>query len=116
MRVVREQPRLVTAKALGLLCLAACGVVLGMALGGDSGAGASDKATARTAHTQLTAAEQSLRGQADLLRATRTQLDRARAARARTAARLRAARRNNVKLRRDLRRVRRALRLSRARS
>ena len=44
MRAAREQPRLVTAKALGLLCLAACGVVLGLSLGGDSGADASDKA------------------------------------------------------------------------
>lgn len=115
MRVVREQPRLVTAKALGLLCLAACCIVLGLSLGGDDGADASDKA-ARTAQLQLTAAERSLRGQADRLHQTRAQLDRARASRARTSARLRAARRTNAKLRRDLRRVRRALRLARERS
>lgn len=108
MRIVREQPRLATAKALGLLSLAACGLVLGLLLSGDSGADANDKA-ARAAQLRVIAAQQTLRTQADDLRETRTQLERSRTTRARTAARLRATQRANAKLRRDLRRVRRAL-------
>ncbi len=108
MRVVREQPRLATAKALGLLCLAAFALVLGLSLGGNSGADASDDA-ARTVQLRLTAVEQTLEAQSDRLQQTRAKLERSRRVRARTSARLRAAQRSNVKLRRDLRRVRRAL-------
>lgn len=108
MRAAREHPRLVVAKALGLLGVAACGLVLGLLLRGDSGANASADA-ARTAHVRLISTEQTLRSEADLLQTTRAQLDRSRTARIRIAARLRTARRANAKLRRDLRRVRRAL-------
>lgn len=115
MRAAREQPRLVIAKSLGLLAVAACGVVLGLLLGADSGPDAGHEA-ARTTQLRLISTERTLRGQADELHATRARLERARSARARTAARLRATRRANATLRRDLRRVRRALIRARARS
>ncbi len=107
-RAAREQPRLVVAKTLGLLGLLVCGVAFGALLGGDSGADARDDA-ARTTQLRLVGTERALRSEGDLLRTTRARLDRSRTARARTAARLRTAQRTSVKLRRDLRRVRRAL-------
>lgn len=115
MRVMREQPRLVTAKALGLLCLAAVALVLGLSLGGDSGADASDKA-ARTAQLRASSTRQALRDQSDRLHETSAKLQRSRQVRARISARLRTAQRANATLRRDLRRVRRALLRARERS
>lgn len=108
MRAAREHPRLVVAKALGLLAVAACGLVLGLLLRGDGGAVASADA-ARSAQVRLISTQQTLRSEAVLLETTRAQLDRSRAARKRTAVRLRTAQRASAKLRRDLRRVRRAL-------
>ncbi len=114
MRAVREQPRLVVAKALGMLCLVACGLVLGLLLGGDGRDAAAEQAS-RTAQLRLVATERTLRGESDQLRDTRALLARSRAVRARTRARFRAAQRENAELRSDLRRARRAAVRARAR-
>lgn len=99
MRAMREQPRLVVAKALGMLSLVVCSLVLGFLLRGDSG----DDEAARSTQLRLVAAERTLRGEAELLRDTRAELAESRVARDRLRARVSATSRSNARLRRGLR-------------
>ncbi len=108
-RAVTEHPRLVVAKAIGMLCLVGCGLALGLLLrGGDE--------VPRSTQVRLVSAELSARNEASVNREMRAQLERARAARAHAEERLRVAKRNNVKLRREIRVVRRALLRARRRA
>jgi hypothetical protein len=107
MRAAREQPRIFVAKVLGVLCLMGCSLAAGILLGG--GGGDDNDAVVRAQQSRVRAAERALGDQADELRRARGQLTRERAAHAHTRARLRACARRNVRLRRDLRRARRAL-------
>ncbi len=102
MRAAREHPRLVVAKALGMLCLVGCGFALGLLVGGG-------EEVPRSTQLRLLTAERTARSAVHVNRDTRAQLARERAARAHAEDRLRVAKRNNVKLRRNLRVVRRAL-------
>lgn len=109
MRTVAEQPRLVLARVLGVLCLIAAGVAIGGVLGGGDG-----DAT-RATQMRLVSATQSARGQrAEVLRIT-AELDSAVAARTRAERALRYQRRVDRRLRRELKVARRARRAGKRR-
>ena len=109
MRAAREHPRLVAAQIVGVLCILGCAFALGLLLGGGDGDDEQEDRVARSTQLRLITAERTRRGDADALRETRALLTRSREVRTRMRARLRNAVRDNVKLRRDLRVVRRAL-------
>lgn len=116
MRALQEQPRLVVAKALGMLLLLGSAFVLGLLLpgeGGDAdGVAASDPSP--TAQPRPIAAQQTPPREDDLLRRTRAQLARSRAAHGRLQMRLRSVSRTSARLQRDLRiRTRNGARLRR---
>ena len=109
MRAAREQPRVVIAKALALLCLLAGGIAIGTAIGGG------DRDEVRELRVRATSAEQTARtGQVELERID-TERREAVAARARAKRALARLRRVNRGLRRDLNVTERLLRRARSR-
>jgi hypothetical protein len=103
MRAVREQPRLVTAKALGALCLVAAGIAIGAVSDGDGGD------AAHATQVRLTSAERSARAQRVELQRTRVALERAVAEPARAERTVRDLRRANHRLQRELKAARHAV-------
>jgi septal ring factor EnvC (AmiA/AmiB activator) len=110
MRAIREQPRLVIARALATLCLVAAGIALG-AVTRDDGRDKTQAAQARLVSAEQSAREQRAelgRVRAELGR-VRTELDRVIAARKRSVHALHRQRAVNDRLRRSLRLARRAV-------
>jgi uncharacterized protein HemX len=103
MRAVREQPRLVTAKALWALCLVAAGIAIGVVIADDGGD------AAQATQVRLSSAERSGRTQRGELQRTRVTLERAATERARAERALRDLRRANHRLQRQLKAAQRAV-------
>jgi hypothetical protein len=96
MRSVREQPRLVVAKAFWAVCLVVAGILIGGTLH-DDGTDA-----VQASQLRLTSAQSSGRAQRAELQRTKAELELATAARARAERTSRALRRANHGLQRDL--------------
>jgi hypothetical protein len=96
MRSVREQPRLVFAKAFWAVCLVVAGILIGGTLGDDG----SDAVHA--SQLRLTSVQRSGHAQRVELQRTKAELERATAARTRAERTSRALRRANHGLERDL--------------
>ncbi len=103
MRAVREQPRLVTAKALGALCLVAAGIAIGAVIDDDGGD------AAHATQVRLSSAERSGRAQRGELQGARVALERAAAQQARAERTTRDLTRANHRLQRELKAARRAV-------
>lgn len=103
MRAVREQPRLVTAKAFSALCLVGAGIAIGAVIDDDGGD------AAHATQVRLSSTERSGRAQRGELRRTRVALERAAARQVRAERTLRDLRRANHRLRRELEAARRAV-------
>ena len=102
MRTVREQPRLLIARALAAMCL----VVGGAAVGGATRDDGRDEA--RATQTRLVSAQRSAREQRAEVQRLRAELDRVVASRRRAVHALHGQRRLNQRLRLVLRLTRRA--------
>jgi chromosome segregation ATPase len=102
MRGLREQPRVAVARVLWALCLIAAGAAIGGIVRDDR------RDEARATEVRLSSAQRSVRGQRAELQQTTAQRDRALAQLADARRAVRAQRRSNQRLRRDLRIARRA--------
>lgn len=109
MRAAREQPRVVIAKALALLCLFAVGIAAGATID------RSDRDAERALQIRATTAEQSARTRQGELQEMDAERRSAIAARARAKHALDRLRRVNQRLRRDLYITKTVLRRARAR-
>ena len=97
MRRLREQPRMTVATVGGLLCLVLIGIAIGTL------AAPSDDHRARAAETRLVSASHALTARKRELRAAVARAEQAESARARAEKELTTLRRNDQRLRRDLR-------------